>query len=195
MLTHAPAQRNRQHGISLIEVLITLVILAIGLLGVAALQTNMSLAQMESYQRSQAVIAMNDMVERISADRDQAASYVTTGTVGTGDSMPSDCTTLAEGPARDLCEWSNELKGASEESLTANVGGIIGARGCIVQVQASNPAPGVCTPGIYRVSVAWQGISPTTTPARSCAAGDYGANDAYRHLVSTAVYVGTTTCL
>ncbi len=184
----------RERGTSLIEVLITLVILAIGLLGIAGLQAKMSLGQMESYQRSQALLAMNDMVERISANGAQAASYVTNGTVGTGDAEPTDCSTLAEGPQRDLCEWSNDLKGAAEQKLSADVGGMVGARGCVVQVQAPNPTPGVCTPGVYQVSVAWQGLSPTTVSGLTCAAGDYGANDAYRHVVATSVVVGTTSC-
>ena len=41
-------------GSSLVEVMVTLVILAFGLLGVAGLQTKVGVAEMESYQRAQA---------------------------------------------------------------------------------------------------------------------------------------------
>jgi type IV pilus assembly protein PilV len=175
-------------------VLVTLLILAFGLLGVAGVQGKMSLAEMESYQRSQAVVALTDMVERMNANSAQAASYLNAGTVGTGDGQPADCTGIAPGPGRDLCEWSNALKGASEQQSAAKVGGMVGARGCITQLQAYNPALGVCSTGVYQVSVAWQGMSPTATPALVCGQGSYGANEAYRRVVATTVSVGTTSC-
>jgi type IV pilus assembly protein PilV len=196
--------KYRHHrGTSLVEVLITLLILAFGLLGVAGLQSKVGLVEMESYQRAQAILALSEITERINANRAQAASYVTAGSLGTADAQPTDCTTVAAGPTRDLCEWSNALKGAGEQ-LTAgnpatNVGGTVGARGCITQVQAPNPALGVCSPGIYEVSVAWQGMSPTAAPALACAQGAYGT-DTYRRLISTRIAIapqmadGTTSC-
>jgi type IV pilus assembly protein PilV len=193
MLNPSQTRYARQHGTSLVEVLVTLVILAFGLLGVAGLQAKMSLAEMESYQRSQAILALTEMTERMSANTAQAASYVIAGTIGTGDIRPANCTALS-GPTRDLCEWSNSLKGASEQKSAANVGGMLGAVGCITQVQAYNPALGVCKAGIYQVSVAWQGMNPTATPALACGQGTFGANEAYRRVIAAAVTVGTTSC-
>jgi type IV pilus assembly protein PilV len=186
---------TRERGVSLIEVLVTLLILAFGLLGVAGLQAKMSLAEMEAYQRSQAVQALTEMTERMSANGAQATSYLNAGPIGTGDiTRPANCTTIAPGPNRDLCEWSNSLKGASEQKSSANVGGMIGAVGCITQLQAYNAALGVCSAGIYQVSVAWQGMSPTKTPALACGQGSYGAIEAYRRVIAAAVTVGTTSC-
>jgi type IV pilus assembly protein PilV len=185
---------TRERGVSLIEVLVTLMILAFGLLGVAGLQAKMSLAEMEAYQRSQAVQALTEMTERMSANGAQATSYLNAGTIGTGDTRGPNCTTIAPGPTRDLCEWSNSLKGASEQKLAANVGGMLGAVGCITQLQAYNAALGVCSAGIYQVSVAWQGMSPTKTPALACGQGSYGAIEAYRRVIAAAVTVGTTSC-
>jgi type IV pilus assembly protein PilV len=193
MLNPPQPRYAREHGTSLVEVLVTLVILAFGLLGVAGLQAKMSLAEMESYQRSQAILALTEMTERMSANTAQAASYVIAGTIGTGDIRPANCTALS-GPTRDLCEWSNSLKGASEQKSAANVGGMLGAVGCINQVQAYNPALGVCKAGIYQVSVAWQGMNPTATPALACGQGTFGANEAYRRVIAAAVTVGTTSC-
>jgi type IV pilus assembly protein PilV len=184
----------RSRGTSLVEVLVTLVILAFGLLGVAGLQTKIGVAEMESYQRSQALLALSQMTERMSANTAQAASYVTAGTVGTGDAQPADCSGIAAGPNHDLCEWSSALKGASEQRSGASVGGMVGARGCITQLQAPNPALGVCTAGVYQVSVAWQGMAPIATPALACGAGSYGANDAFRRVIAATVSVGTTSC-
>jgi len=193
MLNPSPPRYARQHGTSLVEVLVTLVILAFGLLGVAGLQAKMSLAEMESYQRSQAILALTEMTERMSANAAQATSYLNAGTIGTGDTRPTNCTTLS-GPARDLCEWSNALKGASEQNSAGKVGGMVGAVGCITQIQAYNPALGVCSAGIYQVSVAWQGMNPTATPALACGQGTFGANEAYRRVIAAAVTVGTTSC-
>jgi len=181
-------------GTSLVEVMVTLVILAFGLLGVAGLQTKVGVAEMEAYQRAQALLALSQMTERLSANTAQAANYVTAGTVGTGDAQPADCTPIAAGPNHDLCEWSNALKGAGEQRAGVNAGGMVGAVGCITQLQAPNPALGVCRAGIYQVSVAWQGMVPTTTPALACGTGLYGANDAFRRLVAATVTVSTTSC-
>ena len=184
----------RARGTSLIEVLITLVIVAFGLLGIAGLQSKMSLAEMESYQRAQAVLLLSEMVERMNANRAQAGGYVTASALGTGDTQPVSCINLAVGPNRDLCEWSNALKGASEQRAGASAGGMLGARGCITQLQAANPALGVCTAGLYQVSVAWQGMVATARPALACGTGSYGANDAFRRVITTTVSVGTTSC-
>ncbi|HEX8782882.1 MAG TPA: hypothetical protein VF764_05895, partial [Steroidobacteraceae bacterium] len=62
------------------------------------------------------------------------------------------------------------------------------------QLQAPNPALGVCSAGIYQVSVAWQGMAPTATPVLACATGQYGANDAYRRVIAATVSVPTTSC-
>ena len=96
MLNPSPRQGGRQHGTSLVEVLVTLVILAFGLLGVAGLQAKMSLAEMESYQRSQALLVLAEMTERMSANSAQAANYLGQGTLGTGNTaQPADCTAVA----------------------------------------------------------------------------------------------------
>jgi type IV pilus assembly protein PilV len=193
MLNHSSPGPTGARGTSLVEVLVTLAILAFGLLGIAGLQTKIGVAEMESYQRAQAVLALSQMTERMNANTAQAAAYVANG-VGTGDAQPADCTGIAQGPNRDLCEWSNTLKGAAEQSGAANVGGMAGALGCITQVQPANPALGVCTAGVYQVSVAWQGLVATATPALACGAGSYGANDAYRRVITATVSVPTTSC-
>lgn len=187
-----PLQRH-QSGISLIEVLVTMVIIAFGLLGMAALQSKTQVAGIESFQRVQASLLAADMGERMNANRAQAGNYVTGGSIGTGDSQPANCAALALGATRDLCEWSNALKGAGEKAGTASVGSMQGGLGCITQVQAPNPASGVCTPGIYLITVVWQGMHPTTEPASTCGQSLYGASG-YRRALSTQVSVGLPTC-
>lgn len=188
------AQRFHQRGVSLLEVLVTILIVAFGLLGLAGLQSKMQLAEFESYQRAQAILLLSDMTERINTNRSQAASYIFANPVGTGDSQPASCTSLAVGSSRDLCEWSNALKGVGEQKSSANVGAMLGARGCITQVQAPDSTPGVCTPGIYLVDVAWQGMRRTATSAIICGQGSYGADEAYRRVISSQIVVGLPAC-
>lgn len=179
----------------MVEVLVTTLIVAFGLLGLAGLQMKLQTSEMESYQRAQALVLLSDMSERIAANNSNASSYVSGSTIGTGDSAPASCTALAAGSAaRDLCEWSNELKGAAETKAGAgNIGAMIGARGCITQVQAPNSASGVCLPGIYQVAVAWQGLVKTAAPAITCGQNQYGT-DSYRRVVSARVTVGLPGC-
>ncbi|UCE32884.1 MAG: type IV pilus modification protein PilV [Burkholderiales bacterium] len=167
----------------MIEVLITMVVLAFGLLGAAGLQTKMIADDHESYQRAQALLLLEDMRDRISANRADAASYVTAGPLGTGDGI-ADCTGAATIAARDLCEWSTALQGAAEQAGTSNVGAMVGARGCVEQIGAA--------PDTYRVTVVWQGLTNLAVPALPCGAGLFGA-DGYRRTVSTRVAVADLT--
>lgn len=185
-----------QRGTSLLEVLITIVILAFGLLGLAGLQSKIQLAEMESFQRGQATLLLSDMNERISANRANADLYfqAASSPVGTGDTQPEDCTTVAAGTAFDICEWSNALKGASEKMGATNTGAMLGGRGCVTQVQAPNPAAGVCQPGVFRITVVWQGMNPTTVSPLTCGQGSYNP-DTTRRAISSLITLGLPTCL
>lgn len=173
----------RQRGVSMLEALISIVVLAFGILGLAGLQAKMQTVEVESYARSQALVLLDDMAARLSAHRTTAAAYVTDTAVGTGDTQPTDCSGTALGAERDLCEWSNGLKGATEISDSKAVGAMIGGRGCIEQLAGVDPPS-------YRVVVAWQGLSPTLAPGVDCGQSLYGVNDAFRRTVAKVVSVG-----
>lgn len=192
-MNKAIANRGNQFGTGLLEVLITIVILAFGLLGLAGLHTKMQLAGFESQQRGQALVLLSDMTERLNANRLKVADYVLAGPAGTGDTQPAACSGLAVGAPKDLCEWSNALKGAAEQSADFKTGAMIGARGCITQVQAANAV--ACSPGIYRVTVAWQGMHLTAASSLACASGQYGDNDGYRRAITSEIVIGLPECL
>lgn len=193
MLKH-PMPQSRQHGSALLEVLVSMIIAALGVLGFIGLMNKSMLGEVEAYSRAQATMLLSDMAERLNANRGNAASYVGTGIIGTGDAWPRDCSTQATIAARDICEWSNELKGAAETKSSGNVGAALGARGCIEQLQAPNTSPGVCSPGIYRVTVAWQGLHSTKAPAIDCGTSALWGGAAYGRSASLRVVVGLPTC-
>lgn len=181
---HGLVQRKRQLGVSLIEVLVAMLILAIGLLGMAGLQWRLQQSEMEAYQRSQALLLLNDMASRIKASRRVAASYVTAGALGAGMSCPA---ATASQQQRDVREWCLALQGAGEKQGANDVGALLGGRGC-VQSLAGNE---------YMITVAWQGLVPLTAPPAgvACGAGNYNinascANDVCRRVVTTVVRVG-----
>lgn len=60
---------SRQRGVTLIEVMIAVLVLSIGLLGVAAMQLKALQSSSHSYQRSLATLAAQDAVERFWALR------------------------------------------------------------------------------------------------------------------------------
>ena len=150
-----------QCGVGLIEVVISMAILAMGLLGLAALQGKSQKAELESFQRTQALLLAEDMAERLrSAGTAAAADYV--GEVGFNSAFNDldSCNSSAAGPiARDLSCWHRELMDSDGDQL---VGGLIGGHGCITALGG----------GLYRVSVSWQGLTPLAIteplPADTC---------------------------
>jgi type IV pilus assembly protein PilV len=178
-----------QRGTTLIEVLVTLVILAIGLLGLAGLQTRLQASEMEAYQRAQALMLLNDMASRIATNRANAASYaIAVGTpVGAGMTCP---TTTATRQEIDRGEWCNALQGAAETLGGGSVGAMVGGRGC-VEALAGNE---------FLITVAWQGLTPISAPPASVACGgtsyDGGAGctgGLCRRTVTTIVRIGDLT--
>lgn len=188
MLKRLPTRRL-QTGATMIEVLVSILILTFGLLGMAGLQTRVQVAEFESYQRAQAVLAVAGMTERISGNRGQADKYITSAPLGAGDAQPETCGELPDIASRDLCEWSRELKGAAE-SLPASTG----ARGCITQVQAPQSSDGTCRAAVYQVVVAWQGMVPSAASSLTCGAGLFGSDDSYRRAISSEVSLGVPAC-
>jgi type IV pilus assembly protein PilV len=187
-----PTSRRRQSGTSLLEVLITMLVLAVGLLGLAAFQAKAQVGSVEAYQRAQAVVLLEDMRARMRGNPDQAANYVTTTALGAGTPL-ADCSTLAVGSARDLCEWNVALQGSAEQKDANQLGAMQDARGCIETVQAPDPSKGVCRPGTYLISVAWQGMHKTQAPALACGKDAYGV-DSNRRAISLRVAIGLPGC-
>ena len=194
-------KRKYSHGISLMEVLVTMIIILIGLLGIVALQAKAHVAELEAYQRSQALIILSDIVDRINVNRATASCFnittnTTAGTPYLGDitggghyNTATDCTAATSAyntmAKQTLVDIDNLLQGSAESLGGSNVGAMIGARACISYDSASELS-GVAGTGLYTIIVTWQGmsgglVSPTEM---KCAVGLYG-DETKRRAVST----------
>ncbi|MEJ7929017.1 type IV pilus modification protein PilV [Ramlibacter sp. AN1015] len=207
-------KRRPQSGFSIIEVLISMVVLSFGLLALAGMMIQSQRSEMESYQRSQALLLLNEMYERINANRPAAPCYViTTNTVPTsptagspfaGTASAAFPACVAVGPTAtqiaqvvvDLNAWDARLKGVAERTAgAADIGAMVGARGCISYAAGTeltdttpfaNVLPGT---GIYTITVAWQGLGPTAAPAAPCGNNEYG-DETTRRTVSLTFRIG-----
>jgi type IV pilus assembly protein PilV len=169
--------RTFAQGATMMEVLVTLFIVTSGLLGVAGMQGRLQVAEFEAYQRAQAIILLQDMVDRITANRKNVASYVTADPVGTGNTT-LNCGAPATAAERDLCTWQEALLGATETSSGSNVGAMLGARGCVTLPVATMPREAV-------VAVVWQGITPTAAPASTdCGSAAFAQANTRRAMVA-----------
>lgn len=103
MLTASP---RKQYGATLIEVLVTLVVLAIGLLGMAGLQTMSIKSNQSAYYRSQASFLAYDITERMRANRKAAQD----GDYDVNFPASSKANAVSGTRAKqDLAEWLNSL--------------------------------------------------------------------------------------
>lgn len=117
---HSRTAQNPNAGFSLIEVLIALLVLSIGLLGLAMLQIQGFRFIGNSYQRTQATIVATDIIDRLRANKEgaDAGAYCLTtaapaspcntladpGNNGCGASA-GGCTTLQDLAAYDIHQW------------------------------------------------------------------------------------------
>jgi len=106
---------SHQKGIGLIEVLISVFILASGLLGLAALQTQSLRFSHESYMRTLASILASDMADRIrvnsteALDTDNYIHALGANTSGTATACEDNACSSSELAAYDYKQWDDQL--------------------------------------------------------------------------------------
>ena len=154
---------DRQRGFSLIEVLITLFVFAIGILTVAGLQLISKKSNYDAAQRTTAAMLGNDIAERmrtnLSSNGIALADYIVEDLGGGTLSAPgTDCTATScdkdQMAAWDLYEWEQALDGASE----AGAGGLVQPNACI---RSDTTVGGA---GVYHIVIAWRGVTALSNP-------------------------------
>ena len=114
----------KQAGTSLIEILISVIILAIGLLGLAALQINSTHFNHSAYLRSVAVSQANDIIDRMRANPNGVDDGDYNNLSGTPAHPGCSSCTPAEIAQLDLFEWNS-----ANASLLPSGQGIINISG------------------------------------------------------------------
>ena len=188
MIPIQESRARRNAGFAMLEVLVTLLIILLGLLGAVGLMVRANTSEMESYQRVQAIVLLQDMRNRIEANRAVVSCYSNGPTgmqLGTGYAGTPSCAAGSAAQSAlavaDMSQWNQILLGSAESSGGTKVGAMLGARGCITQIDAVN--------NVYLITVAWQGLQPTAAPKATCGQGQYGA-DALRRALSVTVQIG-----
>ncbi|MDX1587851.1 MAG: type IV pilus modification protein PilV [Oleiphilaceae bacterium] len=106
-MTGAQAVKDprRQGGISLIEVLVSVLLLSVGILGVASLQMYALKVNSEANLQSQASLQVKDLIERVRLNPDDRAQFEVTSTSCREGSTPS-----GEGFAHSqLVQWCESV--------------------------------------------------------------------------------------
>jgi type IV pilus assembly protein PilV len=132
---------KRNRGFTLVEVLVALVVMSVGMLGIAALYLEGLRAGRTAMNRTTAVTLAADMADRIRANKAAGAAYAGTGPGIDGNCIngASDCTAsqLAED---DWFTWRSELAAQLPEGSTG-------------EIDVAGPAPDT-----YTITVAWPEI-------------------------------------
>ena len=143
-------KRLSQKGFTLIEVLVAMVLLSLGLMGVAALQLESMRSTQNAQARARAVVLAADVAERMRTNRGAALAggYVTNGADGTNQNCTDDlegAPTVVCTPAQmvdhDLWQWRENLR----SPLTGLPGEAVG----------SIASDGAAVP-TFTIEIAWQ---------------------------------------
>lgn len=191
----------RSHrGFTLIEVLVTFVILAIGLLGIVSLQALSKTSQHQGIQRTRAVAVADVLLEKIRINPAGLATYaigLTPLGIGPNPTEPSpDCTSAACTPiemaAHDLWQWEQALRGTAVtvDGGTTFTAGLINPRACVVFTAAT----GKTSTGLLQVLVQWSGLRATIDAVQSgdvdvACGGASAGGDPFRRKVTASTFV------
>lgn len=147
-------------GFSLVEALVALVVMSIGLLGIAALYVESLRSGTSALLRSQAVGLASDMADRIRANPTAGTAYEKTvdqnGTVTAACTSAAGATgtcTVAQMAATDIAQWAQHLDDRQDDPSRGRLGLPLG-RGTI--------AVSAGTPRVYTITVQWTESGQTT---------------------------------
>lgn len=118
-----PSRRNTASGFTLLEVLIALVVIALGLLGFAMLQTLSVRYAQSANLRTQATNLAYDLLDQVRANRSYAAQYTAVtqgsfdGVTGSACSRPVAVVTPAASMARWRCQVRATLGGGANADV------------------------------------------------------------------------------
>jgi type IV pilus assembly protein PilV len=130
--------KAQQRGVTLIEILITVLILSFGMLGMAALQTRALQGNQSSGQRSQAIVLSNYILDVMRVDRESAkGGDYNTGAGGAFICGPAGVSgsTLAKNTLKDWLTTMETNLGAADDDTTCGSVECDAAYVCTVKIK------------------------------------------------------------
>ena len=112
---------NKNAGFTLIEVLVAMVVLAVGLLGMAGLQANSIRNNQSAYNRSQATQLAYDLADRMRDNISGVATYTSGTAAAIGNCKIITGCSPAEMAANDLFEWNSAISAALPNGGTGTI--------------------------------------------------------------------------
>ena len=109
------ARASRVRGFSMVEALVALVVLGVGMLGIASLHVVTVRTSGSAISRMHAVNLASDIGDRIRANRNAGTAYEFDGEPAEGEEAPASCVgsertcSPAEMAAHDLAEWNAQI--------------------------------------------------------------------------------------
>lgn len=163
--------RQAEQGFSMVEILVTLLIISLALLGTAGLQAYSMRLNQGGQFRSLAVFLAADLVERMESNKTSAVAgnyelALTTGVdyLATAGAPSTACVTSACNPsalaAFDLSQWQSAVAATLPQSSWS-----------VLQTVAGNPSS-------YTVTISWVDRRSNTSNAAADAASQFGSNAA-----------------
>jgi type IV pilus assembly protein PilV len=140
--------RRQQKGFSLVEVLIALVVLSVGMLGIAGLYVQGIQAGRTSMFRHHAVTIAGDVADRIRANPTAAIAYVAAAGADNNCVLGGVNCSPAEMAANDILSWQDQADSTLPDGTVTIV---------------LTPAAGVVPP-TYRIIVSWNEAGQVPTP-------------------------------
>ncbi len=116
---HGWTDTSRSGGFTLLEILIAMLVLAIGLLGIAAMQLRGLQYSHDAYIRSQISVLASDIADRIRLNKANATSYVNNFSVAT--TRPTGCAMATASASNDLLCWHTQVFDALPPGSQANI--------------------------------------------------------------------------
>lgn len=137
-------------GFSLVEALVALVVMSIGMLGIAALYVESLRSGTSALLRSQAVALASDMADRIRANPTAGTGYAKgvddNGTVTAACTGSTGTCTVAQMASTDIAQWAQLLDDRQDDPTKGPLG-LPSGRGTVVVTNA--------TPRVYTITVSW----------------------------------------
>lgn len=165
-----PGQRGAQRGLSIIEILVTLLTVSLAMLGTVGLQAYSLRLNQAALFRIQAVLLVADLVERLEANKVGAASGLYLQPGDSSKNCVAQPCSHADLAAYDLAQWNSAVSAALPHATTQ-----------VTLAQAAKPST-------YTILIGWSDRRQSgTNNAASTGTGFFGTGQRFVYSASRTI--------